>query len=248
MAASLRDRFFVEGAHAVGDRVTFALDDERKIVAVLRAHSGERVHVVDSGGAAFAAVLSVDAGAVSAWLEAELERASRELSARVTIAQAIPKGQKMDLIVEKATELGAAAIVPLRSQRVIGETTGAAKIERWQRIAKTAAQQCGRSVVPTIAVPTEWTTLMASFASYDRVYVPWELSVVQPLRAVFEAEAPGLRSALFVIGPEGGFASEEVAGARAAGAQEISLGPRILRTETVALVMLATFAYARGEL
>jgi 16S rRNA (uracil1498-N3)-methyltransferase len=167
---------------------------------------------------------------------------------RLAIAQAIPKGQKMDLIVEKATELGAAAIVPLRSDRVVGERTGDHKIERWQRLAKTAAQQCGRSVIPTVAAIASWDELLATFPSYDRVYIPWELADVQPLRATFEADAPHIASALFVIGPEGGFSSHEVERAIAAGAVAISLGTRILRTETVALVVLAAFAYARGEL
>jgi 16S rRNA (uracil1498-N3)-methyltransferase len=246
--ASLRDRFFVEGVHAVGDRVTFAHDDARKIVAVLRGRSGEQVHVVDSGGAAFAAVLEVGGTSVSAQLASALERASRELGTQVTIAQAIPKGQKMDAIVEKATELGAFAIVPLRSARVLGERTGEHKVERWQRIARSAAQQCGRSVVPTIEPIVEWTELIDAFPRYDRVFVPWELAEVRPLRAVFDGEAPLLRSALFVIGPEGGFAADEVERALGAGAHALSLGPRILRTETVALVMLAAFAYARGEL
>jgi 16S rRNA (uracil1498-N3)-methyltransferase len=248
MAASLRDRFFVEGVHATGERVAFASDDARKIGTVLRGRSGERVEVVDSGGTAWAATLEVDGGRVAATLDEQLDRAPRELGARVTIAQAIPKGSKMDLIVEKATELGVAAIVPLRSTRVAGEHTGDAKIERWRRLARTAAQQCGRSVVPAIEPVADWAALHATFAAYDRVYIPWELAEPRPLRATFEAEAAGLRTVLFVIGPEGGFAAEEVERARAAGAVPISLGARILRTETVALVVLAAFAYARGEL
>ena len=246
--ATLRDRFFIEGVHATGDSVTFAPDDARKIVTVLRGKSGERVHVVDSGGFAFAATLTVDGHAVAASLGERIERASRESAARVTIAQAIPKGQKMDLIVEKATELGAFAIVPLRSQRVAGETTGEHKAERWQRIAKTAAQQCGRTNVPVVAPVATWDDLLATFPAYDRVYLPWELTDPRPLRDTFEADAPAIASALIVIGPEGGFTSAEVERAQAAGARAISLGTRILRTETVALVVLAAFFYARGEL
>jgi 16S rRNA (uracil1498-N3)-methyltransferase len=248
VSASLRDRFFVEGVHAAGARVAFAADDARKIATVLRARSGDRVEVIDSGGTAWAATLEVDGARVAATLDERLTRAVRELEARVTIAQAIPKGAKMDLIVEKATELGVAALIPLRSARVAGEHTGDAKIERWRRLARTAAQQCGRSVVPAIEAPADWDALLATFAGYDRVYIPWELAEPQPLRATFDAEAAGLRTVLFVIGPEGGFAAAEVERARAAGAVTISLGARILRTETVALVILSAFAYARGEL
>ena len=123
-------------------------------------------------------------------LDALLERGARESAVRMTLAQGIPKGSKMDLIVEKATELGAVAIVPLRSDRVEGERTGDHKIERWQRIAKTAAQQCGRTVFPTVAPIASWDDLIATFASYDRVYLPWELADVQPLRETFDADAP----------------------------------------------------------
>jgi len=246
--ASLRDRFFVEGVHVLGESVSFAADDARKIATVLRGRSGDRVQVIDSAGSAFSASIDVSGNAVVATLDERIERGTRESAVRLTVAQAIPKGQKMDLIVEKATELGVAAIVPLRSERVVGERTGDHKIERWQRLAKTAAQQCGRSVIPAVAAIADWPALLATFGDYDRVYVPWELADVRPLRETFEADAPRIASALFIIGPEGGFSSDEVERAIAAGAIAISLGTRILRTETVALVVLAAFAYARGEL
>jgi 16S rRNA (uracil1498-N3)-methyltransferase len=245
--ARLRDRFFVEGVHALGDRIAFAADDARKIALVLRGRDGDRVHVVDSSGAAYAAILDVDGAAVYGQLDERLERGSREASVRVTIAQAIPKGQKMDLIVEKATELGVATIVPLRSERVVGERTGDAKRERWQRLAKTAAQQCGRETIPAVEPIADWDDLLARFATFDRVYLPWELADVRPLRETFDADA-ACANVLFVIGPEGGFSAAEVERAQGAGALPISLGTRILRTETVALVVLSALLYARGEL
>ena len=246
--ASLRDRFFVEGVRTLGESVAFSADDAHKIATVLRGRTGDRVQVVDSAGSAFSAVLDVSGTTVFATLDARIERGARESPVRLTVAQAIPKGQKMDLIVEKATELGAAAIVPLRSDRVVGERTGDHKIERWQRLAKTAAQQCGRSVIPVVAPIAAWEQLLATFGSYDRVYIPWELARVRALRETFDADAPRIASALFVIGPEGGFSSHEVERAVAAGAVAVSLGTRILRTETVALVVLAAFAYARGDI
>jgi 16S rRNA (uracil1498-N3)-methyltransferase len=246
--ASLRDRFFVEGVHAIGESVALAADDARKIATVLRGRNGDRVQIIDSSGSAFSASIDVAGSDVTATLDERIERGRREAAVRLVVAQAIPKGQKMDLIVEKATELGAAAIVPLRSDRVVGERTGEHKVERWQRLAKTAAQQCGRSVIPSIMPIAGWDELIATFGSYDRVYVPWELADVRPLRDTFDADAPNVASALFVIGPEGGFSSQEVERAVAAGAVAVSLGTRILRTETVALAVLAAFAYARGEL
>jgi 16S rRNA (uracil1498-N3)-methyltransferase len=243
----MRDRFFVAGVHAEGDRVTFAPDDARKLATVLRKRSGDRVQIVDSGGIAYAATLQVEGKAVSATLDERLARPSTEPRLAITIAQAVPKGQKMDFVVEKATELGAAAIVPVRSARVIGAETSGAKVERWRRIARAAAQQSGRERIPEIADVHDWDALLASFARYDRVYVPWELAEPRPLREVFDVELAGARDVLIVIGPEGGFASDEVERAREAGARAISLGARILRTETAALVILSAARYAMGE-
>jgi len=139
----LRDRFFVEGIHAVGDVLVLADDDARKLATVLRKATGDRVQIVDSSGTAYAATLTVDNRRVDAKLDAIFDRGPVESELAITIAQGIPKGSKMDLIVEKCTELGAAAFVPVRSFRVVGERTGDHKIERWQRIAKSAAQQSG---------------------------------------------------------------------------------------------------------
>ncbi|HEY4439201.1 MAG TPA: 16S rRNA (uracil(1498)-N(3))-methyltransferase [Candidatus Elarobacter sp.] len=243
----MRDRFFVAGVHAVGDQVGFAADDARKLTTVLRKRSGDRVQIVDSGGAAYAATLAVDGRDVTAILDDVLAAPDVEPALSVTIAQAIPKGQKMDLVVEKATELGAAAIVPVKTARAVADG-GPQKIERWRRIAKAAAQQSGRTRVPEVRETLEWDALLATFAGYDRVYVPWELAGGGPLRDVFERELPGARSILIAIGPEGGFAADEVERARAAGGEPISLGRRILRTETAALVVLAAVLYARAEL
>jgi 16S rRNA (uracil1498-N3)-methyltransferase len=241
-----RDRFFIAGDHAVGERVALAPDDARKLVTVLRRQSGDRVQIVDGAGAEFAARLEVDGTAVHALLDAPHTAGQIETRARIVLAQAIPKGQKMDFIVEKATELGVAAIVPLRSARVVGERTGEHKHHRWQRIAKTAAQQAGRSLVPSVEAVADWDALRATFAAYDLVFMAWEGAAAAPLRDCFESQAAGASSVLIVIGPEGGFSSDEVARARAAGAQTVSLGARILRTETAALVVLSALLYARG--
>jgi 16S rRNA (uracil1498-N3)-methyltransferase len=197
---------------------------------------------------AYAATLDVAAHAVRAVLDERLDREGAEAALRITVAQAVPKGQKMDLVVEKATELGAYAIVPVRSARVAGHDTSPAKVERWRRIAKSAAQQSGRTRVPDVAAVTDWEALLATFADYERVYVPWELAEPAPLRDVLDAGLRDARSVLFAIGPEGGFAPDEIVRARDAGAAVISLGRRILRTETAALVVLSAMLYARGEL
>jgi 16S rRNA (uracil1498-N3)-methyltransferase len=243
-----RDRFFIAGEHVAGERVALAPDDARKLVTVLRRQSGDRVQVVDGTGAAFAAQLDLDGKTVYAILGMPSAPGASEIGARIVLAQGIPKGQKMDFIVEKATELGVAAIVPLRSDRVTGERTGEHKRERWQRIARSAAQQAGRSLVPHVEPVSDWGSLRATFTAYERVYLPWERAGAAPLRERFEREAAAASSVLIVVGPEGGFSTGEVEAAQAAGALPISLGSRILRTETAALVVLAALLYARGDL
>jgi 16S rRNA (uracil1498-N3)-methyltransferase len=243
-----RDRFFIPGVRAAGDRVELAPDDARKLVTVLRRRSGDRVQLVDAGGTAFAARLDVAGGLVHAILGDPIVAPTAEVGARIVVAQAIPKGQKMDFIVEKATELGVAAIVPVRSERVEGERTAPAKRERWERIAKAAAQQAGRARVPAIEPIAEWDDLCGAFAGYDRVYLAHAGAPAAPLRSHFEGDVPTATTIMIVVGPEGGLAPAEVTRAQAAGAIAISLGTRILRTETAALVVVAALLYARAEL
>lgn len=206
------------------------------------------MQIIDSAGTAFAATLTVDNRSVIAELNETIDRGPVESTLAITIAQGIPKGQKMDLIIEKCTELGAAAFIPVRSYRVVGERTGEHKIERWQRIAKSAAQQSGRTTIPNVADIKSWSQLLASFANYDRVYLPWELAEPAELRTWLPGELAGAHRVLFIIGPEGGITADEVALARTAGATPISLGRRILRTETAALAILSVLAYVRGEM
>jgi 16S rRNA (uracil1498-N3)-methyltransferase len=213
---------------------------------VLRLRSGDALVVVDSSGSVFEAAVGADDGS-SVVLGRRVERPS-EPSIDVTLAQAIPKGQKMDYVVEKTTELGVGAIVPLRSKRVIGATTGASKIERWRRIAKTAAAQSGRARVPAVGDVVDWDELLPTFGGYDAVLLPWEGVEPVALRSRLGALVARAARVLVIIGPEGGFAHDEAQAAIDAGAQAIALGPRILRTETAGLIVLTAILYETGNL
>ena len=158
---------------------------------------------------------------------------------RVTVAQGIPKAQKMDYVVEKLTELGAAAIVPLQSERSLAESGGAHKHERWARIAKSAALQSGRTAIPSIEAPCTLRALLERAGEFDSVIFAWELAPQTSPRAALETALRTARNVLLIIGPEGGFSHEEAALAASAGAHAVWLGPRILRTETAGLVALA---------
>lgn len=243
---SPRDRFFVEGRHDPNDLVELAPDDARKIVTVLRKGSGDRVVIVDSAAQQFVATLELAGAVVRARLAAApLESRPVESPREIVLAQAIPKGQKMDFVVEKATELGIARLIPVRSARSIAGAS-ASKLARWQKLAKSAAQQSGRTRVPLVEDAIDFDALMAHVGDFDAALFAWELAG-ESLRATLE-EMRAARSILLVIGPEGGFSHAEVEAAAAAGARPVSLGSRILRTETAALVALAAILYESGEL
>jgi 16S rRNA (uracil1498-N3)-methyltransferase len=240
-------RFFVDGQFVQGAVVEFHGGDARKIVTVLRLHSGDHIEVIDSGGHVFAAVLDVHPPAVHAHLGEILARPS-ETKLQLTLAQGIPKGQKMDFVVEKATELGVVGIIPFVSERTVGEARGAAKTERWRRLARTAAQQCGRTALPQVEEPSPLAAVVSRFGSFDTVLIAWELAEREALRSVLPNVIAGAQRILVVIGPEGGISHAEAHEALGAGAHALSLGARILRTETAGLVACTAILYAAGEL
>jgi len=224
-----------------GTAIDIAGGDAHKIVRVLRLASGDRIEVVDSAGSLFAAELTVDGTAVRATLLEPIDADERAESAlQIDVAQAMPKGQKMDFIVEKAVELGAAALLPFHSERTIVHEAGGAKLERWRRLAKTAALQCGRRTIPAVRDPLpSFEALVAAFDRYDCVLFAWELAARVPLRERLPDLLARKERVLVVVGPEGGFTHAEAEAACARGAHPIWLGPRILRTETAALALLA---------
>ncbi len=238
------ERFFVEGVRSPGDVVTLDGSDARKIVTVLRKRSGDTVEIVDSTATAYAARLEIERRAVRVRVLAPMRASAPIRSAvEVTVAQAIPKGQKMDFVVEKLTELGVGSILPFASGRSVVTGSGTAKIERWRRLAHTAAAQCGRCDIPPVEEPLSWNELLARFPSYDRVLFPWELAEPAPLRHTLAAAIEGASRILVVVGPEGGFTHDEARLAAAGGATVLSLGRRILRSETAGLVVLAAIAF-----
>ncbi len=239
-ARKLARRFFVEGLHTAGSTVEISAGDAHKIVHVLRLRHGDAIEIVDSSGAAFAAAIDGTDRVVRALLTGVI--ATGELDEgrlRVDLAQAVPKGRRMDIVIEKTTELGVASILPFYCERSVARNAAAAKVDRWQRIARSSAQQCGRRYVPEVAAPLAFDALLERFAGYDTVLFPWELAPRIPLRETLPRTLEGAGTALVVIGPEGGFAHHEAEAAADRGAALLWLGPRILRTETAAFALLA---------
>ncbi len=216
---------------------------------VLRLETGDALEVFDGAGRAFAARV-VALGKEEATLELGAPVTARAPTRRITVVQGLPKGDKLELVVQKATELGAAAIVPVVTARSVPklDAKGAKKKqERWSKIATEAARQCGRSDVPEVTEPRALLDAARALAASSTLLVLDEeekaLSLSRALASV-GAQAP----LALVIGPEGGLTRDEVAQLERLGARSVTLGARILRTETAALAALAVLLHLSGEL
>lgn len=231
-------RFFVEGTLQIGSAIEIEGSDAHKIARVLRLVPGDRIEVVDSAATPYGASIENVGRTIRAILLEQLDQPAAN-SLCVDVAQAIPKGNRMDFVVEKGTELGASAFLPFYSERCVGREVGDAKLARWRRLARSAAQQSGRRDIPEIFEPLRYDALLERFDGYATVLFAWELAPSKGLRDALASALPASGSVLLVVGPEGGFTHAEAEAAVKRRARLISLGPRILRTDTAAVALLA---------
>lgn len=234
-------RFFLQ--HAECEQVTLTGDDAKHIARVLRMHPGEQIELVIGEQAYTATLLAVDVQGVVARLGEQLRDSESPL--QIHLYQALPKSDRMDLIVQKATELGVHAITPVLSERVIvkpKESGGAQRIVRWQRIAAEAAKQSRRRLVPTVHELQALADLPPALNQLR--LVAWE-EAERPLRELLrETQATAVD---ILVGPEGGLTAAEVAALEQLGFHSVSLGPRILRTETAPLALVSILQYELGD-
>ncbi|MDO4632856.1 MAG: 16S rRNA (uracil(1498)-N(3))-methyltransferase [Eubacteriales bacterium] len=176
----------------------------------------------------------------------ESRHSDAELPCEITLFQGLPKADKMELIVQKTVELGVSRIVPVSTKRTIVKLDAkkqASKIARWQQISESAAKQSGRTRIPEVAGVCSWKEALAKAKELDVLVIPYELAEnMEETRKIFSAIRPGQSIGIF-IGPEGGFEAAEAEEACAAGASAVTLGHRILRTETAGLATIAMIGY-----
>ena len=254
-------RVFVSPENITASRITI---DEPSTVhhlqTVLRVAVGDRLTCVDGCGREYeGAVVACDARHLT--LRVEASRPSVEVGPSLWLAHGIPKGARFDWAIEKATELGAARIVPLLTRHTVVRMTvagSASKVARWQRLAAAAARQCHRAVIPAIDSPQSFHAFLAMLPLESVILMP-TLQIAAPSlsdtlkrlsRAVAGPAAPCREASehpiILLIGPEGDFSKEEVALAQAHGAQPVSLGSLTFRSETAAIATLAMVRYAFG--
>ncbi|NLG85364.1 MAG: 16S rRNA (uracil(1498)-N(3))-methyltransferase [Firmicutes bacterium] len=241
---------FVRPEQFRGRRLFVTGADAHHLLRVLRLGPGDRFIALDGRGNEYRArILLVHHGGLEAEIEEEGLRRS-EPRLRLTLGQALPKGEKMEEVIRKGTELGMAAFWPVLTERCVAVPPSERRedrLARWRRIATEAARQSGRAVIPSVAPIRTWAEILAEFPRFDLVLLPWEGDGTVALKEVLRGKESPVE-VLALIGPEGGFSSSEVARAVAAGAKTLSLGPRILRTETAGLVLGAAVFYHYDEM
>ncbi|MCR8645697.1 16S rRNA (uracil(1498)-N(3))-methyltransferase [Paenibacillus sp. N1-5-1-14] len=246
-------RYFIPNEQFHDQTVTITGDDAHHLVRVMRAEVGDEC--ICSNGEdreAKVRIVEIEKGSVTAEI-VEVLPLTAEASAQVWIAQSLPKGDKMELVIQKGTEIGAAGFIPFVSDRTVVQYDAkkeAKRSERWNKIAKEAAEQAHRNRVPRVESVLSWKNLMQSMKDYDAAWICYEKEGGLSFRELVKnsLKATDKPKLLLVIGPEGGFTEAEVADAEQHGCMSVSLGKRILRTETAAMVGLTCILYESGEM
>lgn len=176
---------------------------------------------------------------------------SEESNVEITIFQGLPKADKMELIIQKCTELGVKKIVPVHMERCVvklDEKTAIKKIERWQKIAEASAKQCKRNDIPIIEHVNSIEDICSRVKDYDAVFVPYENEKNKSFKTILQSLKKESLKIGIVIGPEGGFTEKEISKLEKFNSKIVTLGSRILRTETVAIVMTSIITYELNDL
>ncbi|MBN2580399.1 MAG: 16S rRNA (uracil(1498)-N(3))-methyltransferase [Pirellulales bacterium] len=228
----MSERFFVE-TPIRGDRATLTGPEAHHLIHVMRARQGDAVVLFDGSGWEFsAAVTDLGRGSVDLHVVARRE-VDRELSREIVLAVALPKGQRQKYLVEKAVELGVIRLVPLRTKRAVAQPDRTA-LERLRRTVIEASKQCGRNRLMEIAPPQDWPDFIEATRN-ESCRLLAHLAPGESPEA--NSQSPGDK-VILAVGPEGGWTDEEAALAVAAGWRTVSLGRRVLRVETAALVLV----------
>lgn len=243
-------QFFVKPEQINGKQIIITGEDVNHIKNVLRMKAGDEIAVSNGidGKEYRCGILSIAEDVICELRF--IKEDGVELPSRVTLFQGLPKADKMELIIQKAVELGAAEIVPVSMDRCVVKLDAKkqkTKLQRWRGIAESAAKQSKRRIIPEIKEVMTMKEACRYASSMDVVLVPYELAEdMKTTKQVISSIKPG-QSIGFFIGPEGGFEDSEIAMAKEAGAKAITLGKRILRTETAGLTVLSILMYHLEE-
>ena len=242
-------RYFLQTAPVDQERFELDRDAEHHAIKVMRMREGEQLIIVHEGEAHICEIELIGDSVIVRKTGQTI--ASPEMPIHVTIACGLPKGDKLELIAQKGTELGMYSLVPFVAERSIvkwDDKKAKKNVERLQKIAQEAAEQSHRTHVPLVETPQSFKQLVASISSYDAVFIADEEDAKQEVRQRFVDKLKHFKelegkSILCIFGPEGGISRKESDALLEVGAKTMSLGPRILRAETAPLYALAAISY-----
>jgi len=238
-------RFFVDKENILGEKIVIGGEDAKHISLSLRARVGEKITACDGHGNDYDCEISEITKNEVTLSVLEAKKCASEPTLELTLYQALVKSDKFDFIVQKCTELGIKRIVPVIADRCISKPDDASlskKLVRWNKIAREAAMQSGRGAVPVVEEAVTFTEALGRMKETDLSFLCYEAQPHTPIKSIYEevsGKAP-VRSAAFLIGPEGGISDREAESARNEGVYIAGLGPRILRTETAPLCVVSS--------
>lgn len=242
-------RFFVGENQIADNKITIVGQDVKHIKNVLRMAVGQNVDICDDKGRKYACEIENIAKEEITVKILSCNEQGNEPGIPVTILQGVPKGEKMELIIQKNVELGITKIVPVIMERCVvkfqNQQDKEKKAARWNKIAMEAAKQCGRSIIPKVLVPENLSKVIAELPQDALLITASENEKTVSLKEILQKEKP--REIYFIIGPEGGIAASEEECLKNAGFNSVSLGPRILRTETAGFALLSAIRYEYGD-
>lgn len=245
------DRFFTDLVDAENNSVMIEnKEDIKHITKVLRYSEGDKLEVCDGNDNEYIVeITEMDKSMVKASIIEKVD-IKRESSVRIKIYQGIPKGQKFDLIIQKLTEVGVAEMIPVDTKRVVSKFDAkkeAKKMERWERIIYEASKQSKRGRIPVLREPLSFKKAVEDCKDNTVNFVFYENERNKSIRNIIR-ENKDIESIGIFIGPEGGFESDEIDELTSAGVNCVTLGNRILRTETASIVGASIVLYELGEL
>ncbi len=240
-------RFFIDSSTEGCDEITITGDDVVHITRVLRLGEGDEIIVCDSEGYdCLCQVVRTSKDEVAAKVQSR-EKKSAEANIDITLYQGVPKGDKLDTVVQKCVELGAVRIVPVAMKRCVAVIKDPAKkTQRLQKIAHEAAKQCGRARLPKVESVMSFADALSDASGADLRLLPYEAEKMSSIKNVLR-QSHDVKNVSIFIGPEGGFDPSEVELAKDSGFSVVSMGPRILRTETAPLAAITAVMYELGD-
>lgn len=241
--------FFIDSKDIVNDQAAISGASLRHITKVLRLGKGDRIWVGDEKRKRYLIELTDISLAKASGIVLDTKDASAAPSIEITLIQSILKGSRMDMLIQKAAELGAASILPIITERTVvklPEGRAFSKVKRWQSIAKEASQQSGRWDVLEIRAITRFDNAVAAAKDFDLGLILWEGESENRLRNVLKKNMPCIKRICALTGPEGGFTEKEVGFAKQHGFIPVTMGDMILRAETAAVIVIGVIQYEFG--